>query len=172
MLVQEIERKWLIRTISPALFALITDTYEINYAYLDGWRNAELFFHNPENHDGAERKYCKVRKTGIGISKSEETQEITAEEFITAYENPEARLLTKIRHTFTRNGFTYEIDIYNEAQLATLEVEFESLEAANAFDLEKEAPKELLAEVLLEVSGNEKFSNAHLALSQEFQAWN
>lgn len=171
MVAQEIERKWLLRTISPALWGLIQNNIEITYAYLNNWRYAELFsFDLLSPEENGSSHFCKVKKTRTGISKTEETHDISAEEFLEAFENPEAKILTKTRLSFDWAGFIFEIDIYNDVQLATLEVEFESVEAANAFDLEKEAPKELFAEILLEVSGNEKFSNAHLALSQEYQA--
>lgn len=166
----EIERKWLIKTMTPALFALLEDSWEINYAFLNGWRFAEIFYHNPEKHDGAERHFCKVKKTGQGLSKVEETVEITPDEFISAWENEESRILTKIRNVFKKDGFLYEIDIYNEIQLATLEVEFPTVETAEAFNIHEKAPKALLNQLLLEVTQFPQFSNAALAISQEVEA--
>ncbi len=166
----EIERKWLIKTISPALFALLEDAWEVNYAFLNGWRYAEIFYHNPEKHNGAQRHFCKVRKAGQGLNKVEETVDISPEEFIAAWENEESKILTKIRNIFQKDGFTYEIDIYNEIQLATLEVEFSSVAEAEKFVIHEKAPKALLNQLLLEVTQFPQFSNASLAISQEVEA--
>ena len=97
-------------------------------------------------------------KRGHGEERVEQEVELADEQFGALWPLTEGRRIRKRRH-YVENGPTIEVDVYLDGLegLVTAEVEFPSVEEADAFD-----PPEWLAD---ELTGDERFANQQLAIS-------
>lgn len=103
--------------------------------------------------------YTETKKIRIDKMSSEEMErEITEEEYLSLLKSrdPERKTVVKTRHSFSVGGQLFEVDVYPEWERSCiLETELESR------DTRVRMPKEI--RVLLEVTGDRRFSNAAMA---------
>ena len=103
--------------------------------------------------------YTETKKTRIdSMSSHEEEREISEEEFSSLSRKIKegTRPLIKTRYTFSRNGITFEIDVYPEwSKTAIMETELENREVS------VEMPD--FIEIVSEVTGERKYSNAFMS---------
>jgi CYTH domain-containing protein len=116
------------------------------------------------NADGTEarvrkegRNHFLTVKSGHGESRAEIEVPIDGEVFDRLWPLTRGRRVRKVRYRVPHDGHTVEIDVYRRKLdgLITAEVEFDSGEAAHAFQ-----PPPWLGE---EVTGDERFCNQNLA---------
>ncbi len=107
-------------------------------------------------------RYWRTIKRGQGVVREEIEEPITKEEFCAYWEQREGEAIEKYRYTFRYKGHTYELDEFKGhlKGLLYLEIEFDSLEAAQKFT----PPKKIQKFILDEVSDNPAFTNRSLAL--------
>jgi CYTH domain-containing protein len=100
-------------------------------------------------------------KRGSGLERDETEIPLDGPQFRALWPLTDGRRVEKVRHRRTESGVAIEIDVYHGPHegLIVAEVEFDSLAASDAFD-----PPEWLGE---EVTGDERWANRNLALSQE-----
>ncbi|MDQ6419996.1 CYTH domain-containing protein [Paenibacillus sp. LHD-117] len=134
----EIERKFLLngdpRTIIETSELHVRQEQRIEQTYLAIDETQELRVRRIEELGSGEISYTHTFKNGNGLVREEVEYEITGgiyEQVVMAFG---FRPLTKNRITAEWEGVTIEIDIYDQIRLSVLEVEFESLEEANAFE--------------------------------------
>ena len=106
--------------------------------------------------------YTETKKTRIdSMSSHEEEREISEEEFSSLSRKIKegTRPLIKTRYTFSRNGITFEIDVYPDwKQSAIMETELKNREESV-----KMPP---FIDIIGEVTGDRRYSNA--AMAQKF----
>jgi CHAD domain-containing protein/CYTH domain-containing protein len=104
-------------------------------------------------------RYIKTQKRGQGIAREETESEVSKETFEAAKEHALGVPIEKQRFYFKMQSFEACIDVFKGALkgLVVLEVEFDTLEAANAFAL----PPTLQAQ---EITEDERYKNHALAL--------
>lgn len=155
----EKERKWLLKR-NPEDIEF-SDIFNIYQFYTeDGWR-----YRNIMNEDYTMDKYEKVKKVSIekGINNEVDFQEVTEEEFHEAQESGKIRELMKTRRVFEYEGRKFEIDEFDEFGLTILEIEDVEMSDVIKF------PPEIEKLILMEVTGNSKFSNYNLAEEEDYQ---
>lgn len=99
-------------------------------------------------------------KTGEGVVRSEREISLSAEQFETLWPGTTGRRVEKVRWTGRLdNGLSYELDVFagDLAPLLTVEVEFDSVQAAAAF-----VPPDWFGR---DVSNEKRFRNKSLALN-------
>jgi CYTH domain-containing protein len=103
-------------------------------------------------------------KAGAGLSREEGEIDLTESQFETLWPLTEGRRLSKVRHRRETGAETIEIDVYGGVLdgLIVAEIEFGSTEASAGF-----APPGWLG---TEVTGDERWANANLALSGSIPA--
>lgn len=79
--------------------------------------------------------YYLTVKQGVGVRRGEAEIEINREQFETLWPMTGERRLVKTRYRYPWEGHVIEIDVYHEqlAPLILAEIEFESIETADAF---------------------------------------
>jgi len=148
---QEIERKFLVKTLPPGFENAPGVEIEQGYLAL-------------EPHG----RHVRLRKKGAafflaakgapkGFSRDELETELTPEQFAALWPLTAGQRLHKTRHEIPWNGLIVEIDVYGGGNrgLIVAEVEFETVEAAHRFE-----PPAWLGR---DVSGETAFSNPNLA---------
>ncbi len=133
----EIERKFLLpeypeRLIQEGQVQVIT-RHSIDQTYLAIEDGQELRVRKITDLDSGEITYTHTFKDGKGISRKEIEYSISEGLYNQMIEAVKAVPLVKTRITGIWNGTTVEIDLYTQLELAVLEVEFDSLEAAESF---------------------------------------
>ncbi|MEC0172705.1 CYTH domain-containing protein [Paenibacillus graminis] len=133
----EIERKFLLpeypeRLIQEGRVQVIT-RHSIDQTYLAIEDGQELRVRKITDLDSGEITYTHTFKDGKGISRKEIEYSISEGLYNQMIEAVKAVPLVKTRITGIWNGTTVEIDLYTQLELAVLEVEFDSLEAAESF---------------------------------------
>ncbi|AIQ67055.1 CYTH domain-containing protein [Paenibacillus graminis] len=133
----EIERKFLLpeypeRLIQEGRVQVIT-RHSIDQTYLAIEDGQELRVRKITDLDSGEITYTHTFKDGKGISRKEIEYSISEGLYNQMIEAVKAVPLVKTRITGIWNGVTVEIDLYTQLELAVLEVEFDSLEAAESF---------------------------------------
>ncbi len=121
----EIERKFLVRNLPPGFREAPATRIDQGYAE-DGLR-----FRRKGD------RYFETRKLSRGMVSEETEREITREEFDAAWPSTENRRLEKRRTNFPLDGgLVAEIDVFDGSLegLLYVEVEFESVDEAKAFD--------------------------------------
>ena len=107
-----------------------------------------------------EQGYLAIGENGeeVRLRRIGSTAVLADEQFGALWPLTEGRRIRKRRH-YVENGPTIEVDVYLDGLegLVTAEVEFPSVEEADAFD-----PPEWLAD---ELTGDERFANQQLAIS-------
>lgn len=133
----EIERKFLLAGDPEALIkaGVLSARKEqrIEQTYLAIDETQELRVRRIEELGSGAVAYTHTFKNGNGLVREEVEYEITSgiyEQVVNAFGYLP---LTKNRITAEWNGRKIEIDIYDQLELSVLEVEFESVEEANAF---------------------------------------
>lgn len=134
----EIERKFLLPQFPEALIEagelMVRSEQRIEQTYLAMDENEELRVRRIADLGTGEVTYTHTFKRGNGLAREEVEYEISESIFTQVAAAFGFTPLTKNRVTAEWNGRTVEIDIYDQVQLSVLEVEFASLEEANAFE--------------------------------------
>ncbi len=110
-------------------------------------------------------KYYLTIKKGDGLVREEYEKEITEEIYNNILNSSdETKTIRKIRYLLDIDGFTYEIDEFQDTLcgLVLLEVEFESEKASLDFKMD-ETIKQV---VVKEVTEDRRFDNSSIAASQ------
>jgi len=146
----EIERKFLLNDIP---FQELQSAKKLNimqgYLLLD--KNSELRVRKVGN------SYCLTRKSGAGLVREENEQEINEGLFNFLWPLTEGHRVEKLRFAFNYDRHECELDIYSGAlsDLIVMEVEFDSTEEANSFQ-----PPHF---VKREITEDRRYKNAVLA---------
>lgn len=134
----EIERKFLIAVQPETLIQegkiKVLHKQSIWQTYLAIDETQELRVRKLKNEDTGVLSYTHTFKNGNGVQREEVEYEITEgiyEQVVGAFGFVP---LTKSRITADWGGRVIEIDVYDQIHLSVLEVEFETLEEANAFE--------------------------------------
>ena len=144
---REIERKFHVREY-PVEYYEHSGTGIIQGYAADGFRFREE----------ADAVHTRTRKSGTGIDREEIEERIPADEFRKAFAETEGRRIKKLRtRVHLPNGLTAEIDDYlgHLTGFRTVEVEFQSVDEANAF-----VPPEWFG---VELTGDRRFANSSMA---------
>lgn len=133
----EIERKFLLDRTPEELIAegaFIRRTQQvIEQTYLALDEQQEVRVRRLVDADTAAVEYTHTFKQGNGMSREEIEYSITAGIYDQLFQASGAVPLIKTRTTGEWNGFTVELDRYDQLNLTVAEVEFDSLEDAEAF---------------------------------------
>ena len=144
----EIERKFLVKEV-PVLEGLVAKHITQSYIKITQFEEERI---RKTESEGV-TSYERTVKTGSGIIREEKTTDLMPDEYDWFLEQAVATLI-KTRYVIEDIGA--ELDIYPSG-LVIVEVEFDSLEKAEAF-----IPPAWFGE---EVTGNKQYSNAQLALA-------
>ncbi len=151
----EIERKFLLDRTPEELIAAGSfqrrsqQTIEQTYLALD--EQQEVRVRRLVDADTGEVEYTHTFKQGNGMSREEIEYSITESIYDQLFRASGAVPLTKTRTTGEWNGFTVELDRYEQLDLTVAEVEFDSLEEAQAF-----SPPDWFGE---DISSKREYSN-------------
>lgn len=151
----EIERKYLLEVPYQQLaeqgIITIQSEQRIEQTYIAMDDDQELRVRRIKDLATGQYEYTHTFKNGVGLAREEVEYHITQ----AIYEQLMAASgfipLTKNRITATYEGYTVEIDVYDQVNFIVVEVEFPSMDAANAFE-----PPSWFGE---EISFNKKYSN-------------
>lgn len=147
----EIERKFRVTDIEAAIaMAARSEPIEQTYVAID----RAGFEVRARQRGGAT---VLTVKRGAGLRRDEVELEIGEADFERLWELAGDRRISKRRHYVEAGELTIELDVYDEqlAGLAVAEVEFDSEEAAGAYE-----PPDWFGE---ELTGDDRYSNAALA---------
>ena len=155
----EIERKFLLKNLpEEALRKIKHEIIHITQYYflIDGiWQR----FRIASSNTGL--KYIHTIKYSIspGVFQEDE-KEISKQEFIKnlGLYKKGARKIDKIRYVVKHKGLKFEIDVYKDLSLVTLEVELPKI------DHVYETPRFISKEILMELTGMRQFSNFNLSV--------
>lgn len=155
----EIERKFRLDS-AECLLRLMEEGLRVHEAMLcQVYTRMDKEAHERYRFDGT----CVVKtcKRGKGLVREEWEEEVSYEAFEEALEVALGRPVIKKRCTFKLQEYAACVDIFEKelAGLVVLEVEFESVEAAQQFSLPP-----FLQEVAVEVTEDERYKNHALAL--------
>lgn len=133
----EIERKFLLdRTpdelIAQGAFNRLSQ-HRIDQTYLALDEQQEVRVRRLVDEDTGEVEYTHTFKQGNGMSREEIEYSITESIYEQLFRASGAVPLTKTRTTGEWNGLTVELDRYDQLNLTVAEVEFDSMEDAEAF---------------------------------------
>ncbi len=156
----EIERKWLIRF--PNIEALRNmeeyDYTEIAQTYTD-YVEHNAYGRIRKRGKNGHYTYTKTFKRKISdLTRVEYEDEITEDEYLEILKMKKKgyNTIEKVRHTFTYNGFNYELDVFPFwSDRAFLECEVSSEDT--------EIPIPPCVEVIKEVSSDKRYRNSYLA---------
>jgi CYTH domain-containing protein len=134
----EIERKFLLAEQPETLIQegkiKVRHTQSIWQTYLAIDETQELRVRKLKNEATGAVSYTHTFKNGNGLQREEIEYEITEDIYEQVVEAFGFVPLTKSRITADWEGRTVEIDLYDQIHLSVLEVEFETLQEANAFE--------------------------------------
>lgn len=122
---REIERKFTLVSLPEDLESY--DSYDIEQAYLSNSPTVRI------RKGGS--KFTLTYKSGKGMDHAEYNLPLTEEAYYHLLEKHDGNVITKRRYKIPYNGLTIELDIFSGdlEGLIFAEVEFESVEEANAF---------------------------------------
>jgi adenylate cyclase len=125
---QEIERKYLVRSPPPALERFPGETIEQGYLAITS-EGTEVRLRRRDD-----RTLLTVKRGG-GRIRAEEEVELDADDFARLWPLTEPHRLEKVRHEITYDELVIELDVYRGRHegLVIAEVEFDSEEACDAF---------------------------------------
>lgn len=134
----EIERKFLLpeypeQLIEEGQLKVLT-RHSIDQTYLAIEDGQELRVRKITDLDSGEITYTHTFKDGKGISRKEIEYDISEGLYTQMIDAVQAVPLVKTRTTAVWNNTTVEIDEYTQLDLTVIEVEFDSLEEAEAFE--------------------------------------
>ncbi|MCQ4086425.1 CYTH domain-containing protein [Saccharibacillus sp. JS10] len=151
----EIERKFLLdRTPDELIAEGIFNRHlqqRIDQTYLALDEQQEVRVRRLVDTDTGKVEYTHTFKQGNGMSREEIEYSITESIYEQLFNASGAVPLTKTRTTGEWNGLTVELDHYDQLNLTVAEVEFDSMEAAEAF-----APPPWFGE---DISSQRQYSN-------------
>ncbi|UQZ34923.1 adenylate cyclase [Paenibacillus sp. PK3_47] len=134
----EIERKFLLPEFPEQLIEdgrlKVLTRHSIDQTYLAIEDGQELRVRKITDLDSGEITYTHTFKDGKGISRKEIEYDISEGIYTQMMDAVQAVPLVKTRTTAEWDGTTVEIDEYTQLSLTVIEVEFESLEEAEAFE--------------------------------------
>jgi adenylate cyclase len=147
----EIERKFVVDGPPPELSAVPSERIQQGYLAVDS-AGVEVRI---RRRDG---RATLTVKQGSGLVRGEEEVEIGRRRFDRLWPVTEGRRIVKARHVLPVDGVRLEVDVYGGdlSGLVVAEVEFESVEASEAF-----VPPEWLGR---EVTGDDRYANRTLAV--------
>ncbi len=148
---REIERKFKLLSLPRDLESY--DSYEIEQAYLSASPTVRV-------RKGG-KKYTLTYKSGGGMDHAEYNLPLTEEAYYHLLEKHDGNVITKRRYKIPYQGFTIELDIFSGIMQGHImaEVEFESVEEANAF-----VPPNWFGE---DVTDDPNYRNVVMALGKE-----
>ncbi|GGN97753.1 CYTH domain-containing protein [Saccharibacillus kuerlensis] len=133
----EIERKFLLDRTPDELAAekvFVRQSQQvIEQTYLALDEQQEIRVRRLVDADTGEVEYTHTFKQGNGLSREEVEYSITESIYEQLFKASGAVPLTKTRTTGEWNGFTVELDRYDQLNLTVAEVEFDSIETAQSF---------------------------------------
>ncbi|REK71406.1 CYTH domain-containing protein [Paenibacillus paeoniae] len=163
----EIERKFLLPRFPKAEIEanelVIRSEQRIEQTYLAIDENEELRVRRLTDLETGQVTHTHTFKSGNGLVREEVEYGISADIYAQIVSAFGFTPLTKNRITATWNGRTIEIDNYDQIHLSVLEVEFPSLEEANAF----QAP-EWFGE---DISSQKQYSNKTVWKQLQGEKW-
>ena len=162
MIPLEIERKFLIRQ-TPELFAACSKKTDIEQIYLIKTDPAVQRRIRSMTTDGAVRYFYTEKRFISAVTREENEQEITREEYEKLRSEADMSLvpIIKTRHILEFSGQCFEIDSYPFSdELASMELELA--------DEEQEIFFPPCAVIIKEVTGDKRYSNAALARNNGF----
>ena len=164
---REIERVWVLRAAPTIPPGLRVETWEIEQGYLAPAAPSEAALAKlgfPEGRlrrivepSGARRFFHTV-KSGSGIVRIETEREITQAEFDAAWPRTDGRRLAKTRQRVEVDGLVWEIDVFRDLPLVTVEVELASETQECA------VPPWIAVLIDREVSDDPRYRNSALAM--------
>jgi CYTH domain-containing protein len=150
----EIERKWLV---DPAKTHFLLTNCErsarIEQFYVNGKKD-EWTIRFRKYEDRFDARYVLDLKSEGLLSREELTFGISYDDFVKGSSLGKKKIV-KTRYYFPYGKHTFEIDVYDDYDFVTAEIEFESETEANAF----EAPSWCIQDVTM----NPKYKNVNLA---------
>lgn len=150
----EKERRWLVKMVPGYILDNYDEALQIEQFYTsDGWR-----YRRTDNMDGGVVECVKLKKVPVerGISQEIDITTITEDEYWDKFEERE-RYISKLRYVMFFNNLKIEVDDFDNIKLVIVEVEDID------FDDTVVLPPCIEEDILLEVTGNPKFSNYNLA---------
>ncbi|RJE87588.1 CYTH domain-containing protein [Paenibacillus sp. 1011MAR3C5] len=163
----EIERKFLLPQYPEAQIEagelVLRSEQRIEQTYLAMDENEELRVRRLTDLATGQVSHTHTFKSGNGLVREEVEYSISGSIYAQVTEAFGFTPLTKNRITAEWNGRTVEIDTYDQIQLSVLEVEFPSLEEANAF----QAP-EWFGE---DISSQKRYSNKTVWKQLQGEKW-
>lgn len=162
MIPLEIERKFLIRQ-TPEIFAACSKKTDIEQIYLIKTDPAVQRRIRSMTTDGAVRYFYTEKRFISAVTREENEQEITREEYEKLRSEADMSLvpIIKTRHILEFSGQCFEIDSYPFSdELASMELELA--------DEEQEIFFPPCAVIIKEVTGDKRYSNAALAKNNGF----
>jgi len=169
--IMEIERKWVLKKLPPALG--LYEAWEVNYAYTnEGHRYQEII----NTKDSNDRRYTMVHKIGEGLTRKETTIPISEEDYIEQATSTETVKIHKTSFMIPFEGGNLEIDKYHNLSLVTMEYEIELAvgtpkldELAESFRIkELDLPEGIKNCIIKEVTGESEYSNLNLAIKSTY----
>lgn len=116
----EIERKYLLRALPPAVHAEGVRSLEMDQGYLPGQRVRERL---RQVRAGDTVRWYRTIKAGLGVARLEVEEETTREVFETMWPLTEGRRLRKRRHLVPDGPLVWEIDEFLDRDLVLAEAE-------------------------------------------------
>jgi adenylate cyclase len=127
----EIERKFLINSIPPEI--ALKKGKEVHQTYLAiGFEELRI----RSIRDGDKKSYSMAKKKGKGLSREEIEFDIMEETYDQQLMQAKKIPLIKFRHSLVIDGRKFDLDVFQNStfnNLITIEIEFNSIESANAF---------------------------------------
>ncbi len=149
---REIERKWLLVALPPAVREVVPAEFE--QGYLPGEALVERI--RRESRNGSTR-WMRTVKLGRGISRIEVEEEASAELGAALFALTAGRRVTKRRYAIAAGALTWEIDDFTDRTLVLAELELPNVTTVVSI------PEWLAPYVVREVTDERAFTNWQLA---------
>ena len=150
----ELERRWLLKGCPGWVQDNCTSDVMIDQFYTpDGWRYRKI-----EDLITYKSTYERTMKTSVerGVNHEKGTENIKKKDYLKA-QHDAIKKISKNRMTIICDGRTFEVDNFYGCNLTIVEVEGVTMHDTIVF------PEVIEKDVLMEVTGNPKFSNFSLA---------
>lgn len=158
----EIERKLLLKRFPKRVIEKYKKNLQVlhiiqYYFLIDGiWQRFRIV-----ETDGKKTKYIhtiKGKSVSLGACPEDE-KTITEKKFNEVFETNKNNysVITKTRYVIKHKGLKFEVDVYNDLSIITLEIELPHI------NHHFEYPEGLYDEVIMDVTGMKQFSNLNLA---------
>jgi len=148
----ETEKKYIVdKSQLTEVLQNLTSSYRIDQYYLNDMNDSWLIRARSMN----DSYFLTLKSKGL-LSREELEYEISQEDFEKTIKQAKTKL-KKIRHHYYKDGHLFEIDIYDDYDFITCEIEFSSEEETKAFDAIK--PNWCLEDITYD----KKYKNINLA---------